>query len=78
MARYSSLITRHSKMMPIVRIDLLEGRDAARKAELMRRITEVMVEVLEVRPEQVRVLLSELPPEHWAIGGVSIAEREKK
>lgn len=61
--------------MPIVRIDLLAGRTAERKAELIRRVTAAVVEALEVRPEQVRVLLSELPPEHWAVGGRSMAER---
>ena len=55
--------------MPIVRIDLLEGRAPERKAELIRRVTAAVVESLEVRPEQVRVLLYELPPEHWAVGG---------
>lgn len=55
--------------MPIVRIELLEGRAPERKAELMRRVTAAVVESLEVRPEQVRVLLYELPPEHWAVGG---------
>ena len=55
--------------MPIVRIELLEGRAPERKAELIRRVTAAVVESLEVRPEQVRVLLYELPPEHWAVGG---------
>lgn len=55
--------------MPIVRIDLIEGRAPERKAELIRRVTAAVVETLEVRPEQVRVLLYELPPEHWAVGG---------
>jgi 4-oxalocrotonate tautomerase len=55
--------------MPIVRIDLLEGRSPERKAELIRRVTAAVVESLEVRPEQVRVLLYELPPENWAVGG---------
>jgi 4-oxalocrotonate tautomerase len=61
--------------MPIVRIDLLEGRTTERKADLIRRVTEAVVAALDVRPEQVRVLLSEVPPEHWAIGGRTIAER---
>jgi 4-oxalocrotonate tautomerase len=61
--------------MPIVRIDLLEGRAPERKADLIRRVTEAVVAALDVRPEQVRVLLSEIPPEHWAIGGQTMAER---
>lgn len=61
--------------MPIVRIDLLEGRAAERKADLIRRVTEAVVAALDVRPEQVRVLLSEVPPEHWAVGGTTMAAR---
>jgi 4-oxalocrotonate tautomerase len=61
--------------MPIVRIDLLEGRAPERKVDLIRRVTEAVVVALDVLPEQVRVLLNEVPPEHWAIGGQTIAER---
>jgi 4-oxalocrotonate tautomerase len=62
-------------VMPIVRIDLLEGRPPERKADLIRRVTAAVVAALDVRPEQVRVLLSEVPPEHWGVGGESMAER---
>jgi 4-oxalocrotonate tautomerase len=61
--------------MPIVRIDLLEGRTPERKADLIRRVTEAVVIALDVLPEQVRVLLSEIPPAHWAIAGETMAER---
>jgi 4-oxalocrotonate tautomerase len=61
--------------MPIVRIDLLEGRAPERKIDLIRRVTEAVVVALGVQPGQVRVLLVEVPPEHWAIGGETMAER---
>lgn len=61
--------------MPIVRIDMLEGRAPERKRDLIRRVTDAVAGALDVRPEQVRVLLNELPPEHWAVGGTSMAER---
>lgn len=61
--------------MPIVRIDMLAGRGPDRKAELIRRVTEAVVAALDVPPEQVRVVLSEVPPENWGIGGRSVAER---
>ena len=63
--------------MPIVRLEILEGRTAQRKAELIRRVTAALVDTLEVRPEQVRVLIYELPAEHWAIGGKTVAERRE-
>ena len=63
---------RESKM-PIVRIDLLQGRPAAMKKALIVRVTEAVVETLGVERVQVRVLINEVPPEHWAVGGVTKA-----
>jgi 4-oxalocrotonate tautomerase len=55
--------------MPIVRIELLQGRTPKVKNELIARVTDAVVTTLGVDLEQVRVLLYELPPEHWAVGG---------
>ena len=38
------------------------------KNELIARVTEAVVTALGVDLEQLRVLLYELPPEHWAVG----------
>ena len=59
--------------MPIIRIELIEGRTPELKEELIRRVTDAVVATLAVQPAQVRVLLYELPPEHWAVGGRSKA-----
>ena len=70
--------------MPIIRIDLLQGRPPAVKNTLIARVTDVAVETLGVERGQVRVLLYEVPPEHWAVGGVTKAapaeeqEQERK
>jgi 4-oxalocrotonate tautomerase len=64
--------------MPIVRIDLVAGREPERMADLIRRVTGAVVAALEVRPEQVRVLLNEVPPEYWAVGGTTMAERSAR
>ncbi|HEX9131372.1 MAG TPA: 4-oxalocrotonate tautomerase family protein [Ktedonobacteraceae bacterium] len=55
--------------MPIVRIELLQGRTPAMKDELIIRVTDAVVTTLGVDPGQVRVILFEVPPEHWAVGG---------
>ncbi len=62
--------------MPIVRIELLQGRAPAVKTELIARVTDAVVTTLGVDPEQVRVLLYELPPEHWAVGGQTKAAQQ--
>ena len=60
--------------MPIVTINILEGRDAAKKQALLSEVTDAVVRTLDVPAATVRVLLHEVPPAHWAVGGVSKAE----
>jgi 4-oxalocrotonate tautomerase len=61
--------------MPIVHIEILEGRPASKKRALISEVTDAVVRSLEVQPAQVRVLLREVPPEQWAVGGVPMSER---
>ena len=67
------LITERKLPVPIIRIELIEGRAPELKEELIRRVTDAVTTTLAVQPAQVRVLLYELPPEHWAVGGQSKA-----
>ncbi len=62
--------------MPIIRIELLQGRTSAVKAELIARVTDAVVTTLGVDAEQVRVLLYELLPERWAVGGQTKAAQK--
>ena len=57
--------------MPIVRIEMLEGRTPAMKRELSERVVVTVSETLGIAPDRVRVLLYELPPEHWTVGSAS-------
>jgi len=56
--------------MPIVHIHMLEGRDAERRAQLIERITDVLVETAGAPREKVVVLLNEVARENWGSGGV--------
>jgi len=60
--------------MPIAHIQILQGREPALKATLIHAVTAAIVDTLRVKPESVRVILQEVPPEHWGIGGVSAKE----
>jgi 4-oxalocrotonate tautomerase len=62
--------------VPIVQIQLLPGRSAERKRALIQRVTAAVVESLDVRAEQVRVILTEVPPEHWGVAGETLAQRD--
>ncbi|OIQ87639.1 2-hydroxymuconate tautomerase [mine drainage metagenome] len=56
--------------MPIVEITLMEGRSKDKKAALMKSVTEAVVASIGAPSEAVRVILREVPPEHFAVGGV--------
>ena len=61
--------------MPIVQIDMLEGRDADKKRRLIRMVTDAICEALDAKPETVRIIIREMRAEHYGVAGVSAAER---
>jgi 4-oxalocrotonate tautomerase len=63
--------------MPIANIHLLQGREPHLKESLINAVTATIVDVLKVKPETVRVIIQEFPPEHWGVGGLSMKERNK-
>ena len=56
--------------MPLVEITLIEGRPAAKKLALMREVTAAVASSIGAPAETIRVVIREVPPEHWAVGGV--------
>lgn len=56
--------------MPIAQIQILAGRSAADRRLLIARVTEAIVASLGVDPGSVRVMLTEVSPENWGVGGV--------
>jgi len=57
--------------MPIIAVSLLEGRTDEQLATLIAQLTEAATTSLGVPAATVRVLLNEVPPSHWGVGGVS-------
>lgn len=56
--------------MPIIRVEMWEGRTKKQKAELAKAITEAMVKIAKTTPEHTTVVFEDVPKENWAIGGV--------
>lgn len=61
--------------MPIVQIDLLEGRTLEQKREMVKRVTEAIVETVNCPPEAVKIILREMKPEHLGEAGVLRCDR---
>ncbi|ABB15115.1 MULTISPECIES: 4-oxalocrotonate tautomerase [Carboxydothermus] len=62
--------------MPIIQIELLEGRTVEQKRELVKRITEVTVDVVKCPPEAVKIIIREMKPENYGDGGVLRADKK--
>jgi 4-oxalocrotonate tautomerase len=60
--------------MPLVRIDMLEGRPPEKLGELHSRVSALIAEVLDTPIERVRTIITEIPPECWGIGGVPASQ----
>jgi len=61
--------------MPILQIYLLEGRDMEKKKKLVEKVTQAVSESLDVKPEQVRIILSEMARENYAAAGKLFSEK---
>ena len=56
--------------MPLVRVDIMEGRPPEMIRELHQRLAALVSEVLDTPIERVRTYITQFPPESWGIGGV--------
>ena len=61
--------------MPVVTIQMLEGRDKQKKRELVEAITTAVVEVCEVKPEETTVIIEEYSRDNWARTGTLVSDR---
>lgn len=61
--------------MPLVEVTLVEGRSSEQLRALIHELHAAVVRAVAAPPENVRVVLRELPATHWAAGDVTIAER---
>jgi 4-oxalocrotonate tautomerase len=57
-------------MMPVVTVELWEGRTVEQKRRLCRAITDAMIQHAGARPEALHVIIHEVAKENWALGGV--------
>jgi 4-oxalocrotonate tautomerase len=55
--------------MPVVRIEMWQGRTLTQKQELARAITEAMVRIARTTPDATIIIFDEVAKENWAQGG---------
>lgn len=48
-----------------------------KKSELVSKLTDVLEDVLDKKPETTHVVIKEIDAEDWAVGGIQISEKNK-
>lgn len=63
--------------MPIIHVNMLEGRTLEQKRKLVSSMTEAVVKSLDVKPEAVRIVLHDLPKQNIAVAGVLQSDKKE-
>ena len=61
--------------MPIIHVHMLEGRTQDLKKKLVANMTDAVVKSLEVKPEDVRIILMDMAKSNYSIAGVLRSEK---
>lgn len=65
-------------MMPIIEVNLLEGRTTEQKNDMALSVTNAVVESLGVDRKTVRITVKEHLPQHFYLAGESVLSRQNK
>lgn len=61
--------------MPVVQIEMFEGRTIEQKRKMVDKVTGALVETLDCPKEAVTILIREIKREHFAQGGLLFIDR---
>jgi 4-oxalocrotonate tautomerase len=62
--------------MPIIQVQMFEGRTVEQKRKLVASVTEAVVTSLAVKPDDVRIIIREMAKQDYAIAGVLVADKK--
>jgi 4-oxalocrotonate tautomerase len=63
--------------MPLIQVQMVAGRTSEQKAALIRELAQATMRAIGAPEASIRVILNEVPAEHWGIGTVSKAEKDR-
>jgi 4-oxalocrotonate tautomerase len=64
--------------MPLVNIKITPGATSEQKAELIRGATRLLEDVLNKNPATTVVIIEEVSPDNWGIGGETVTARRAR
>lgn len=64
--------------MPFINIKMTPGATAEKKAELIKRVTQLVVDLLGKNPDTTHVVIEEVATDNWGVAGETITSRRKR
>ena len=61
--------------MPILQVELLKGRTIEQKRAMAEKVTQALVETVNCKQEDVKIIIREMEREDYATGGVLMADK---
>jgi len=55
--------------MPVVTVQMYEGRSDDQKRRLAKAITDALVEIAVTKPEACEIIIQDIPRKNWMIAG---------
>ena len=55
--------------MPVIHVQMFEGRSEAQKRDLVRELTDALIGTCGGNPQSVNVVIQEVKKENWGLGG---------
>ena len=62
--------------MPIVVVHMFEGRTIEQKRNMVQKMTDAVVTSLDVKPEDVKIILQDMPRHNVATAGVLASDKK--
>ena len=63
--------------MPIIRVEMFEGRDRDQKRNIISEVTDGFCRATGASPDSVNVILTDVSQDDWARAGIAFADRDK-
>ncbi len=60
--------------MPVIHVEMFSGRDTETKKQLVKKLTDAYVEVCDLHPDTIHIILQEVEKSDWAKGGKLFSE----
>ena len=62
--------------MPTIDINMMPGRTIDQKRNLVREVTRIVCETINTTPDRVKISLSEMNPENYAVSGKLLVDHD--